>query len=817
MLLALNLIVLVGAVSQTTHFRFDASSETLVVEGDPDLALYNRVAATFGGDDYLFLTFAPSVGDPLTRESLLVLATLSSELAAVNGVKGVFSVLDIPLLKSPPVEIAELADGLRTLRSADADLEAARKELTASPFFRELLITTDGTTTAIKIDLAPDENLKRLTAEREAFEANGLDNGSAWEKHNLEYRGSRDRYLKERERIIQDIRAVKTKYRKYGTLHLGGVPMIAVDMITYVKNDLTTFGGLVVALMVAALALFFRRLRWVFLPVATATLSVVYTVGLLGLLEWEATVISSNFISLLAITTISLTIHLIVQYRELLHLEPDLETSQLAVETVRRKSAPCFFTALTTMAAFGSLTASGILPVEYFGWMMCVGILVSFFVTFTFFPAVLLLLPKGTPHKSIASINNFIRALGDLARWRPMLIVVSGVVIAITAYFGIQKVSLDNRFAEYFAPETEIYQGMNFIDENLGGTIPFDVVLRFPPYEDDPEEGFGDDDFDDFGFEDEDPYPERYWFNRRMLDTLEKMHRYLDKQPQVGKVMSLTALEDLAREFTDGRKLSQLEMVAVLGAIPDDLRAELIRPYASPHTGELRLSARIIESAPSFDRDEFRDAIEQFAADGLSFAEEDVAVTGMMVLFNGMLSQLLDSQIDTLSYVLLAVFVMFVVLLRSLPHALLGMIPNTLAAATIISAMGYAGVPLDMMTTTVAAICIGIGVDDTIHYLHRFRREYARWGDPRVAVSFTHASIGKALYYTSVTVIAGFSVLYFSNFVPTVMFGLWTALAMTLALLANVTLLPALLVLTHGQRAPDPTVRTDVDPAQRSL
>jgi uncharacterized protein len=464
------------------------------------------------------------------------------------------------------------------------------------------------------------------------------------------------------------------------------------------------------------------------------------------------------------------------------------------------------------MAAFGSLTASGIVPVEYFGWMMCVGISLSFVATYTLFPAFLLLIKQEAVSTNVSATNHFIRALGEFARWRPGLIVGLGGVLVVAAYFGISRVSLDNRFAEYFDPETEIYQGMRYIDQQLGGTIPFDVVLSFPPYE---EESFGED--DDFAFaEDEaDPYPQRYWFNRGMLDRLEKMHRFLDEQPQVGKVLSLTALEDFARDFNGGKKLTSLEIIAVLGAIPEDLHKELVAPYASPATGELRLSGRIIESGPAFDREGFRSEIVSYGAQQISFQTPDVQVTGMMVLFNSMLNQLLDSQVGTLVYVLLAVFVMFLLLLRSLPHALLGMIPNTLAAATVIAAMGYAGIPLDMMTTTIAAICIGIGVDDTIHYLHRFRLEYARWGDARVAVSFSHASIGRALYFTSATVIIGFSVLYFSNFVPTVMFGIWTAVAMALALLANLALLPALLVLTHGQKTPDPTIRTDVALASR--
>lgn len=807
LMIALTAVLLVLSTYYATQFRFDASSENLVVQGDKDLASYEQVVKTFGGDDFLFVTFRPDSLQPVSPAALTVLDQLSADLAAVEGVSSVFSILDAPLLKSPPMSLAELADGFRTLRSEDVDLDLAKQELVNSPFFRELLITADGTASAIKVTLAADQALNKVTAEREALRADGQENSPQWQVANDAYNAERERFLAQREQLIGTIRQVKAAYSDQGTLHLGGVPMIAADMISYVKQDLLVFGGSVIALMALALGMFFRSLRFVVLPILTAAIGVLYTVGFLGFLQWQATVISSNFVALLGITTVSLTIHLIQHYRELQHTQAELEKRELVITTMKEKFAPCFFTALTTMAAFGSLTASGILPVEYFGWMMCIGIIIAFIATYTFFPAVLLLLPKDPARKKTGDSNTFIRTLGELTRWRPGLIVTLAVLVGVFAYFGIRQVSLDNRFAEYFDEDTQIYQGMSYIDQQLGGTIPFDVVLRFPAYE---EEVFDED--DDFGFSAaEEEYPERYWYTRSMLDRVEQMHRFLQSKPQVGKVLSLTALEDFARDFTDGEKLSSLEIAAVLGEVPAELHAELIKPYASPRTGEMRLTGRIIESGESFDREVFRQQIEEFAQSELGLAEDAVTVTGMMILFNSMLNQLLASQIDTLSYVMLAVFIMFLLLLRSIPHALLGMIPNSLAAATVIGSMGFAGIPLDMMTTTIAAICVGIGVDDTIHYLHRFRVEYARWGDARVAVSFSHASIGRALFYTSVTVMMGFSVLYFSNFVPTVMFGIWTAVAMGLALLANLALLPALLVLTHGKKSPDPTIRTDLE------
>ena len=814
LVLVVCFVVIGLAALQIPNFRFDASSDTLVVEGDPDLLEYNKIVDSFGGEDFIFMTFAPQDGLPISPSALMVLEELVAKLREVDGVRSVFSILDAPLLKSPPVELASLLDGFPTLRSPTTDLTLAQDELTNSPFFKELLMTSDGTATAIKIDLLANAALRQASQRADALDS--ADQTPAAEAVRQALRNAKEADKIRRAELVQQLREVRDEFSDRGTLYIGGVPMIAADMITYVKSDISVFGGAVLGLMVLALGLFFQRIRWVMLPIITAAATVTVSVGLLAWMDWQATVISSNFVSLLAITTISLTIHLIVHYRELRLTNDELSRDILVYQTMRAKFAPCFYTAVTTIAAFGSLTVSGILPVEYFGWMMCIGIMLSFVTTYTIFPAILLLLPKGPAARNLGKTNNFIRGLGEFARWRAGLLIGLSLLIAVLAYVGIGRVSLDNRFAEYFDTDTDIFQGMNFIDRNLGGTIPFDVVLQFPPYEeelpfDEDDDFFEDDFFEDEFADEEDDYPERYWFGRNMLDRLEQVHRYVEAQPQVGKVLGLTALEDFALDFTGGEKLQNLEIVAILGAVPADLHRQIIAPYANPSTGELRIAGRIIESGPSFDREAFRQQIIDYAVQEAGFNQAEVKVSGMMVLFNGMLSKLLASQVNTLAYILLVVFVMFLVLLRSLHHALLGMIPNTLASASVIGGMGYFGVPLDMMTTTIAAVCIGIGVDDTIHYLHRFREEFARHGDARTAVSFCHESIGRALYYTSLTVVVGFSVLAFSNFVPTVMFGIWTAVAMLLALLANLTLLPAMLVLTHRNHVPgEPQLRADV-------
>lgn len=781
------------AAYYSTRFAFDASAETLVVEGDPDFAAYEAITKTFTGDDFLVITFSPHEGPLLSDASIERMGELQDRLVAVQGVSSVFSLLDAPLLRSPPVPLTQLAQGLKTLRSPEVDRSLAIAELHGSPLFRELLISSDGTAGAMRANMAPDETLERITDRRSDLRSKAtLSDQERAELSRLdhEYTDVREKFLDSRAALIAEIRDIQREFSAFGRVHIGGVPMIAADMIAFVTNDLLIFGGTVVLLIMLVLYVAFRQIRWVLLPLAVAGMTVLYTIGLLGWMQKPATVVSSNFVALLLIMTISLTIHLIVRYRELQALETGPRGGDLVSETMISKFAPCLYTALTTIAAFGSLTVSSIVPVEDFGWMMCLGVALAFLAAFTLFPAVLRLLDDAQDKELEKAEAALIRSLSEVSRSRPVLISCLSLIIAILAAFGISRLSLDNRFMDYFQEDTEIYQGMVYIDQNLGGTVPFEVVVTFKPWEQVEIE-------DDFFADEVDPFPERYWFSRDKLDRLEVLHKALEARPEVGKVLSMSSLDELARQFTDGKALTDLEIVGVLGAVPQTIKTELIDPYASPTTGQMRLSGRVKESGPYFDRDALVTEVESLAQEELGFQADEIVVSGMVVLFNGMLQELFASQRDTLVYVVLATFAMFLILLRSLKFALLGLIPNLLSAAAVLGFMGIAHIPLDMMTTTIAAISVGIGVDFAIHYLHRYRAELADKGDAKASVAACHASIGRALYLTGITIIIGFSVLVFSNFVPTIMFGMLVSVAMGLSFIANLTLLPSLLVLTH--------------------
>lgn len=795
--LALTAILCAVAAWQSTNFMFDASSDTLVVEGDPKLQDYLAMSDLFGGDEFLVMTYSPVKGSLVSDQSIETLVNIQKKIERLDGVKQVFSILDAPLINSPAIDFTKLATDFNTLRKPETDKKLALVELTTSPLFREFLVSADGKASAIRIDLERDQALEdarsrrdsiriasRQTLEKDPQDVRAIDSlqlQQAEENH----LAARKNYLANRDILIESVRNIAETYESEAIIYVSGIPMIAADMISFVKSDLALFGSLVFISIVVLLFFFFRKPRWIVLPILVSGISILLTIGILSFAQKPVTVVSSNFISLLAIICISFSIHLIVRYRELLKDNPRISQGSLVEQTMRSKFAPCVYTALTTILAFGSMMGSRIVPVEDFGLMMCLGIIVSFIVTYCVFPSILLLLPLGQVSKTALKPITATSIFSKIVIRQPGLVVFASTIIFALSVFGVTKITFDNRFTDYFDSDTDIHKGMLFIDQHLGGTIPMDVYLKFEPFEAIDEE-------DDFFSDDE--YPERYWFTLDMLEKIAAVHKKIEQHPSTGKVVSLHTLQAITVELNNGRALNQTELVFVLGELPQTVREQILNPYAKPNAGIVRINTRITETGPRFSKDLMIADLQNFASTELGLSRDSVVVTGMMVLFNDMLKQLADSQLRTLVYVVLATFIMFSLLLRSLLLALLALIPNVIAATTVMAFMGFAAIPLDMMTITIAAISIGIGVDDAIHYLHRFTEEHRKGVDVRIAVERAHSTIGRAMYFTSVIIVVGFSILAFSSFLPTVYFGLLTALAMLLALLANLTLLPALLI-----------------------
>jgi hypothetical protein len=787
------LVTLIGLTVVITYFllfipdfELDASADSLVLENDSSLKYYRSIREQYGSDDFLIVTYSPRQA-LFSAEVRADIARLRDELAALEQVDSVISMLDVPLVDSPPMTLAEISRQVRTLESDDVDIELAEKEMRHSPLYQNLLVNSQGDTTAMQVNLVSNRKLLDLINSRDKLYAKLdtiPDGKQRLDDLSLQIKIENLAQKLRLEQTIVDVRNIMEGYRDRATLYLGGVPMIATDSIEFIRNDLKVFGAGVVLFIIIILAFSFKHVRWVVLPLAVCLTSAMSMMGYLGWAQWPVTVVSSNFISLLLIITLSLIIHLVVRYRELAMIRPEAGQYELVSETVHSKFTPSFYTAITTIVAFGSLLISGIRPVIDFGWMMVIGIAVSFVLAFTLFPAALMLLPRlNTRIKRdmtgavTASMAHFIQH-----RTRATLLIFLGLIIV--ALTGMPRLSVENRFIDYYKESTEIYQGMTLIDTRLGGTTPMDVIIDAPADEVVTEDEY---------YEDGDITANSYWFNSDGLRDVERFHAYLDDLPETGKVLSLHTGMQMLESLNQGRPYNDFKLAVVYKRLPEDVRQALIAPYLSADGNQLRFSIRLYESDKSLRRQELIERIYFDLTNEYGLAPEQVTISGMAVLYNNLLQSLFRSQILTLGAVFGAILLMFIALFRAVRLSLAAIVPNIIAAGLILGLMGWIGIPLDIMTITIAAINIGIGVDDSIHYVHRFREEFAQDGSYWDAIKRCHGSIAHAMYYTSVTVVLGFSILALSNFIPTIYFGILCGLAMITALIANLMLLPILI------------------------
>ena len=787
------------------NLKLDASAESIVLKNDPDLRYYRAIRDIYGSDDFLVITYTP-FDDLLSQTSLAGLKALRNDLRQLKRVSSVVTILDVPLLNSPKVSISELTDDaeVRTLETPGVDKDLARKEFLKSPIYQNNLVSPNGHTTALLVNFKRDEKYFSLLTKRNALREKEVSASLTPEESQQLRKVTKEFYdyhalvIEQERQDTQVVREMMDKYQDKANMHLGGARMITADMISFIEHDISVFGLGVVCFLVVALIYFFRKLRWVALPMFCCLTSIIVMVGFLGWLDWRITVISSNFISLLLIITMSLTIHLIVRYRILIENNPTADQRTLVLETMRIMAEPCFYTALTTIVAFCSLVVSDIRPVIDFGWMMTIGIALAFALNFILFPAVLSLLPleKFTTRRDFT--QSFTLRMASITQSYPKSIVWFCLALALLGVLGISQLEVENRFIDHFKKTTEIYQGMELIDTQLGGTIPLDFVIDADAdfYASIEESKDADKAFEDpFADEEEDSNETTYWFNGDMLQKVEKIHDHLEQLPEIGKVLSIATGMKVFLQLNDGRMPDDYELAVLRKWVPEDVKKTLINPYLSEDGNQTRITMRLIESAPTLKRKELIHKIKAYLVNDMELTDTNVHPTGLAVLYNNLLQSLYKSQILTLGAVFLSILAMFMVLFRGLSISFLAIMPNMLAAGMVLGLMGWLGIPLDLMTITIAAITIGIGVDDTIHYIHRFQVEFKKYGNYLATVKACHGSIGIAMYYTSLTIAAGFSILALSSFIPTIYFGLLTGFAMIVALLSNLTLLAALLIL----------------------
>lgn len=788
-------------------FKMDASADSLVLENDQALKFYRSTSARYSTEDFVVITYKPKNGI-YNSDSLKILDTLASDLKnSVEGISSVLTILDVPLLESPKIGFSDLSKEQRTLRTKDIDLEMVKQEFITSPLYKNLLMSEDSSTTVIVVNFKKDEKYFKLLNARNDLREIRITRELTEKEHN-QLKGLEKSFkdysavqsLKEKQNI-KKIRKVIENYKAEASMFLGGVPMITSDMTDFIADDVKKFGVGVFIFLVLVLFIIFKSIKWVFIPLFGCIISVVFVSGLSGYIDWRITVISSNFAAILLIITMSMTIHLAVRYRELNAKNFNAEKKDIVSETIHYMFVPCVYTSLTTIVAFMSLVVSGIRPVIDFGYMMTMGIVSAFVITFIVFPTVLMILPNENIIEKNDITKNITKKFASFSLRHYGKIVIGAVLISIISIFGISKIKVENRFIDYFHSDTEIHQGMLEIDKKLGGTTPLDIIID-KPIKNHSDDEFNlesdDEDFDELAEllgEDPDNKPSGYWLSKPKFEEIEKIHDYLEAQPESGKVLSIATLYKLAIGLNDDEPLSDLQVGAIKDSLSPEVKKVLLDPYLSDDETQTRITLRVIDSDKRLNRKEFIERVESFLQNEMGYEEDRFNTTNMLVLYNNMLQSLFSSQIQTIGFVFISIMIMFVILFRSFYLAIVAIIPNILPATLVLGFMGLKSIPLDLMTITIAAISVGIAVDNTIHYIIRFKREFAQNGNYSEAIKICHGSIGKAMYYTSSIIVIGFSILSLSNFIPTIYFGLLTGLAMLTALFASLTLLPALLII----------------------
>ena len=751
------------------NFRLDASSETLLIEGDPDLKYLNEITERYGAREFLVLTYTPEE-NMISSNSINNLLNLKNKIQSLDWVHSVVTLLDIPLLSSTDKPLAERLKNFTTLKTEGVNKERGFNEILNSPVFRNFVISEDGNTSGIIVYLK-SKDLNRNFKSKKEFE---------------EYK---DELKKQNHENILEIREIIKDFSNNSKIHLGGIPMIADDMMSFIKNDIMIFGIGVLIFIIVTLWFVFRKIIWIIIPLSSCFFAVIIMTGLLGFLGWKVTVISSNFIALMLILTMAMNIHMSTRFIQLTKKFPKLKKNQIILMTTEKMFWPILYTVLTTICAFLSLIFSEIKPIIDFGWMMTFGLMTSFIITFTLLPTLLNFVKDSNVYLAKENKSIITSFFGNKAIDNKKIIFGVTILAIILSISGISKLEVENSFINYFNKNTEIYRGMKLIDEKLGGTTPLEVIIKFQKEKQESKT----EDEDDWG--DDEENTDKYWFTKDKIDKINIVHKYLDNLEPVGKVLSFSSIIEVATQLNDGKPLGALEIGVLYSKIPDSIKKEIVDPYISIKDSEARISLRIKDSMKDLRRNDLINQITYDLENTLGLKSNEYKLGGVLILFNNLLQSLFKSQILTLGFVMVGIFIMFLILFRNIKLSIIGVVPNFIAAFFILGIIGLANIPLDMMTITIAAITIGIAVDNSIHYIYRFKEEFIKAKDYNKTLKLCHSSVGIAILNTSITIVFGFSILVMSNFIPTIYFGVFTGIAMLLAMISVLTLLPALLLI----------------------
>ncbi len=794
----LLIVAIIGGLSPyLQNISVDASPDSLLLESDPDLKFYREVHSQYGTDEFIVIGYQPHQ-DLFSQSSIDDITRLTQTLESIDKIESVISITTVPLLEQTRRVDENGVSHFKQLNDPEVDIELVKEEFTTSALYSSNLVSNNASATALIANIQMNVRLDKLLQEKyvllEQLSLNPEDELAIASMADLNAEIQIERKITgdDYSSALNQIRQLLNTQSALGVFYLAGAPLIANDIKEFIKSDISVFGFSILAIMFIVLFLFFRRLSWVLLSLSCAFLNVLLVAGLIGFFGLQLTLISANFVALLIIFSITLSIHVIIRYQEVSSLNPEDHHNNIST-ALKQIFTPCSYMIATSAIAFLSLIVSDIQPVIYFGLIMVLGLVCAFIITFTALPALIKIVqPRVADFKTDKSsnlLNNLLNVILGNQR-TTVLAIFTLIVLSVT---GITQMTVENRFIDYFKDSTDIHKGLVFVDQELGGTVPLELVLDSPVQEEE-EDFYDDDEFSDYLEEEEESFTQQsYWYNRRGINKIQKIHEYLESHSQIGKVLSIYSTERVMRQITNGETLEDFHLALIYNIVPDSVKELLIDPYISTGGEQARIIARIKDSDHSLIRNDLLTQIEEDINSKYIAEGESLKLTGISVLYNNVLQSLYQSQILTLGSVFVCILLMLIILFRSLSLAIIGTLPNVFTAFFILGSMGLLGIPLDIMTITIAAITIGIGVDYAIHYIHRYKKERSKGSEHSIAIHTVQTTVGKALYYTSITITLGFVVLVSSNFMPSIYFGLFTSLAMVISLLATFTIIPILL------------------------
>ena len=782
------LILMIISIYFTFNIKLDASSDTLILKNDKTFEYFEYYNNIFPSKNFLILAIKSNKN--IDENYLQNVQKLNEKIKNLKNVEYTLTILDAPILLSNNITLSELANSnIETIRNTNIDNDIILDEFSNSPILKNQLINKDKNLTSIIIYTKTNDNLKELRIKKNQNELNNDERKNIKRKYNLE----KIKYNNDRDKLILDIREIISTENNAYKYYLGGIDMIASDTISFVKNDIKIFGFAVLIFIVFVLFLIYRDIKWVIIPLITTVYSVLFMTGFVGFMKWEITAISSNFISLMLILSISMNIHIVNHYR--IHSIDNTITKKLYY-TMNKMFWPCLYTGLTTIVAFSSLLFSNIKPIIDFGFIMVFALLFIFLSSFTILPLLISFFPKIKKDK----VKRFfiLELFYKISIKNTYIIFFINLILICFSIYGINKLNVENSFINYFKSNTEIHNGMKLIDTELGGTTPIDIIITFnkDKYDIDINDNIENYDedliFEDEIFLEEDLFSENIseesWFTDEKIITIKKIHQYLESRKEIGKVQSIYSLIEMGN-LINKKELTNFEISILYKEIPENYKIRLINPFLSTENNMVKINARVKDSY-EINRNQLIFEIKKYIESEFNNVDT-FEINGLLVLYNNMLQSLFDSQLKSFGIILLAIFVMFLILFQSIKLSIFGMIPNIIASTFILGLIGNLGIPLDIMTITIAAITIGIAVDNTIHYIYRIKENKNNIIEE--SIKKAHNNVGNAVLTTSLTIAFGFSVLILSNFIPTILFGIFTALAMILAMLGVLLTLPSLI------------------------